>query len=164
MRLAQPADMDVDGALVDIDVAAPDAVEQLLAREHAARALHQEFQQAIFGRPEIDGAAVARDALLFAIEFDVADVEHSGDPLGVGAAQQRAHARQQFRHRERLDDVVVGAGGEAAHLLALLAAGGQHDDRQLPGFRPRAQTPAELDAGQARQHPVEHDQIRACFP
>src|SRR5450756_2815435 len=44
-RLAQPADMHVHGALVDIDIAAPDAVEQLLAREHPARALHQELQQ-----------------------------------------------------------------------------------------------------------------------
>jgi hypothetical protein len=41
--------------------AAPDAVEQLLAREHSAGTLHQELQQAIFGRPQIDGAAIARD-------------------------------------------------------------------------------------------------------
>src|SRR4051812_14531601 len=47
-RFAQAADMHVDRALVDIDFAAPDAVEQLLAREHAARALHQKFEQAIF--------------------------------------------------------------------------------------------------------------------
>src|SRR4051812_33675436 len=63
-RLAQATDMDVDGALVDVDLAAPDAVEQLLAREHAAGPLHQELEQAIFGRSEIDGAAAARDALL----------------------------------------------------------------------------------------------------
>ena len=54
---AQAADMDVDGARLDIDVAAPDAVEQLLAREHPAGAFHQEFKQAVFGRPEIDGVA-----------------------------------------------------------------------------------------------------------
>ena len=35
-QLAQAADMHVDGALVDIDVAAPDAVQQFLARERAA--------------------------------------------------------------------------------------------------------------------------------
>ena len=33
-RLAQPADMHVHGALVDIDFAAPDAVEQLLSLIH----------------------------------------------------------------------------------------------------------------------------------
>src|ERR1700675_4541677 len=64
-QLAQAADVDVDGALVDIDVAAPDAVEQLLAREHAAGMLEEELQQAIFGRAEIDLAAGTGDAPLF---------------------------------------------------------------------------------------------------
>ena len=31
----------------------------------------------------------------------------------LGAAQQRAHAREQLAQRERLDEVVVGAGVEA---------------------------------------------------
>src|SRR6185312_9579134 len=161
--LAQPADMDVDGALVDIDVRAPDAIEQLLPREHTARPFHQELQQPVFGRTQIDRAARAGDALLLAVELDVADRQDAGDPLRIGAAQERAHARQEFRHRERLDDVIVGAGGEAAHLLAFLAAGGEHDDRQRAGFRPRPQTPAQLDAGQAGQHPVEHDEVGRLF-
>src|SRR5271165_2141850 len=59
-QFAQPADMHVDGALVDVDVAAPDAVEQLLAREHAARMLQEELEQAVFGRAEIDRPARAR--------------------------------------------------------------------------------------------------------
>src|SRR3984957_10741835 len=56
-RLAQAADVDVDGALVDIDVAAPHPVEQLLAGEYPAGTLHQVFEQAELGRPEIDRAA-----------------------------------------------------------------------------------------------------------
>ena len=91
-RLAQAADMHVDGALVDIDVAAPDAVEQLLARKHPAGPLHQKFEQAEFGRAEIDRAACARHALFLAIEFEIADGEHHGDALRAGAAQQ-ARAR-----------------------------------------------------------------------
>src|SRR4029077_4782088 len=55
-RLAQAADMDGDGALVDIDGRAPDAIEQLLAGKHPAGALHQEFEQPELGRPEIDRA------------------------------------------------------------------------------------------------------------
>src|SRR5712692_7634816 len=42
--------MDVDRALVDRDVAAPDAVEQLLAGEHPAGALHRELEQAALCR------------------------------------------------------------------------------------------------------------------
>src|SRR6266852_3288734 len=56
-QFAQPPDMHIHGALVDIDVAAPDAVEQLLAAEHPSRMLEKKFQQPIFGRAEIDGAA-----------------------------------------------------------------------------------------------------------
>src|ERR1700760_2732531 len=68
-QLAQAADVHVDGALVDIDVAAPDAVEQLLAREHAARMLQEKLEQAVLGRPEIDRPAGTRHAALLTIEF-----------------------------------------------------------------------------------------------
>src|SRR5262245_46112562 len=83
--LAQPPNMDVDGALVDIDVRAPDSVEQLLTREHPARPLHQELEQPVFGRAEVDGASGAGDPLLLPIDRDVAELEHVGHPLGGGA-------------------------------------------------------------------------------
>src|SRR5262249_43158915 len=101
-RLAQAADVHVDGAFVDVDLATPDAVEQLLAREHAAGRLHQDLEQAVLGGPEIDGAAAARPPLLLAVDLEVAEAEHVGEPLRQRAAQQRAHARAQLRHRERL--------------------------------------------------------------
>src|SRR5579871_2164399 len=63
-QLAQAADMHVDGALIDIDVAAPNTVEQLLTREHPPRMLEEEFQEAIFGRTEIDRTARTRHAAL----------------------------------------------------------------------------------------------------
>ena len=62
-RLAQPADVDVDGALVDIDLGAPHRVEQLGAREHPARPLHQELQQAVFGRADRHRLVVGEHAL-----------------------------------------------------------------------------------------------------
>ena len=37
------------------------------------------------------------------------------------AAQQRAHAREQLAQRERLDEVVVGAGVEAGDAVVDLA-------------------------------------------
>src|ERR1700732_270888 len=86
-RAAQPPDVHVDGALVDIDVAAPHAVEQLLAREHPARALHQELEQAELGRPEVHLAARARHAPGVAVELEVAGGKPGRDPLGPGAAQ-----------------------------------------------------------------------------
>src|SRR6195256_4095427 len=53
-RTAEPPDMHVDGTLVDVDIAAPHAVEQLLARVDAPRALHQEFEQPELGRSEMN--------------------------------------------------------------------------------------------------------------
>src|SRR5215216_4449969 len=69
-RLAQTADVDVDGALVDVDVAPPNAVEQLLARKHPAGTLQQEFQQTKLRRPQLDLSAAAKDAAAVAVEFD----------------------------------------------------------------------------------------------
>src|SRR5487761_703460 len=48
-RLAQAANMDVDGAQFDLGVAAPDRIEQLLAREDAPGPLEQEAQETKFG-------------------------------------------------------------------------------------------------------------------
>src|SRR4030088_2686168 len=68
-QFAQPPDMHIHGAFVDIDVAAPVAVEQLLAAEPPARMLEKNLQQPVFGRAEIDRTARAGDAALFAIEL-----------------------------------------------------------------------------------------------
>src|SRR4029077_17966345 len=41
-RFAQAADVHIDGAKLDLGVASPDRIEQLLAREHAAGPLEEE--------------------------------------------------------------------------------------------------------------------------
>src|SRR5262249_48899165 len=74
-RLAQTADMHVDRPLVDIDVAAPYAVEQLRPAEDATWALHEKLEQAKFGRPEMHLAAIPRHAMRFTIELDIAGGE-----------------------------------------------------------------------------------------
>ena len=76
-----------------------------------------------------------------------------------GAAQHRAHAGDELGHRERLGHVVVGADVEPAHPVLLLAAGGQHDDRDVAGPVAGADLAAELDARDVRQHPVEQHQV-----
>ena len=51
--------MDVHRARLDVAVAAPDAVEQPLAREDAAGVLQEVLQQAELGRAERDRLAMA---------------------------------------------------------------------------------------------------------
>src|SRR5579872_3829330 len=134
--------MHVHRALVDIDVATPDTVEQLLAAEDAAGMLEEEFEQPVFGWAEIDGPAGAGDAALLAVELDIAIGEHGGKPLRTCAPQQAAYPRQKFRNRERFDNVIVGTGGETPDPLAFFAARSEHDDRKLLGFRPGPQAAA----------------------
>src|SRR3974377_110683 len=86
-RPPKPADMDVNGALIDIDVATPYAIEQLLARENAAGSLPQIFEQPIFGGAKIDRAAGPRYPLSLPVHLQIAKGEHIADLRRRCAAQ-----------------------------------------------------------------------------
>src|SRR4029078_3112442 len=107
--LAQAPDMHIDGTLVDIDVAAPDAVKELRPAEHAARALYEELEQAKLGRPEMYLPAVPRHPVRVTIKLDVANAQYRGDPLGAGAPENLSHPRHQLGQGERLDHVMLRA-------------------------------------------------------
>jgi hypothetical protein len=77
------------------------------------------------------------------------------------SAQQGAHARLQFQHRERLGDVVVGAEFEAEHAVELGGACGQHQDRHLVASG--AQRAAQVQPRQTGQAQVEHDGVEALL-
>src|SRR5438067_2418853 len=69
------------------------------------------------------------------------------------APQNRADPQDELAWAERLGDVVVSAEFEPDHAVALLATGGQHDDRygcDLPD------PPADLQSGHPREHEVEN--------
>src|SRR5690606_6195183 len=56
-RLPEPPDMHVDRARVDVDVAAPDTIEQLFPAPDSPGFLHQRRQQPELGRPELQWLA-----------------------------------------------------------------------------------------------------------
>ena len=64
-------------------------------------------------------------------------------PRAAVAAQQRAQPRQQLLERERLDEVVVGAGVQAADPVGHGVARGQQQHRRA--VPRRAQAPADLE-------------------
>src|SRR5690606_20326780 len=100
--LAQPADVDVHRALVDIDVAAPDTIEQLLAREDAAGPQHEELEQPVFGRAEADGHAAPAHTAGLPVELEIARRKHGCCPGRVASPKQSGNAGQQLGQRERL--------------------------------------------------------------
>ena len=74
----------------------------------------------------------------------------------LDAAQQRLDPRDELAHRERLGHVVVGADAEADEHVGLVVAGGEHEDRDRALGLDAA---ADLEAVDAGQHDVEHDDV-----
>ena len=70
--LAQAQDMDINGPFLDIDIGAPDPVQQLGAAVDAILVRHQELEQAILGRPEPDLFTTGADAVTGRVELESA--------------------------------------------------------------------------------------------
>ncbi len=94
------------------------------------------------------------------IHGDVAELQRLFGGVRLGAAHHGAQPRGELAQAERLGDVVVGAAVETAHPVGLLAARGQHDDRQGAGLRRAADLATNLDPRDQRQHPVEQYDVR----
>ena len=97
------------------------------------------------------------------VHFQIPEGQFFASQGRAHPAQHRFHPRDQFARTERLGDIVIGAGFETADLVFFLTACGQHDDRDIGGFRRASQAAADFDPGQAFQHPVEQDHIRSVF-
>src|SRR5882724_7592447 len=161
---AQPADVGVDGAAVDVLGVAPDVGQELAAGLHPAGALHEQAQEAELGRGERD--LLAADAQLVAGDVEL-DAPHREVGLAVRRGglrllppQDRLHPQDHLARAERLADVVVGPQLQADDAVDLLAAGGQHDDGHPGGRAVPLQQTGELQAVHPRQHEVEQDEVR----
>ena len=109
---------------------------------------------------------------------DRAGVERQLHPLGLGlrfrlarpyrlrrlAPQQRhrdvgGRARQQFAGRERLDQIIVGAGVKALDLGFLAGARRQHDDWQVAQLRAFAHRTQQTEAIELGHHHIADQQV-----
>jgi hypothetical protein len=112
-------------------------------------------------RVSLEHAIAAAGAQAGEVELQV----EVGEPLALlavaaGAPQQGAHARVQLVERERLDEVVVGAGVEPRDAVADLVARGQHEDRRAVAAG--AQAAADGEPVDARHADVEHHGVEAA--
>ena len=159
-RLAQAADVHVHRALLDEDVVAPHLVEELRARIDAPGMRHEEVQQAELGGRELDALVARRVTRVRGrVEAQAFDLDHVARELRRAPAQHRLDARGELLRRERLGEVVVGAGLEAGDLVLLHRARGEHQDRQVARALVGAQAPREGEARFPRQHPVEDQHV-----
>src|SRR5690349_18633634 len=99
--------MRVDGAVGHYAMIRVKVLEQLVAREHAARRRSERAQQPEFDGRQIELATVERRAVALVIEREAAGNRHAAP------AQDGFHARDQLARAERLADIVVGAEVEA---------------------------------------------------
>jgi len=155
--LAQPADEHVDGAIAMRLAPAPELLQQLVARRHAARVECELIEQPELGRRELRTLAVDVSLDLARVDAQLLDLDRLAARrlLALDAAPRcGAHTRDELLHRERLDEVVVGADLERVHAVVLGAASRDDDDRGADPLAPHRldQLPA-VDAG---QHQVEH--------
>ena len=94
--------MHVDGALLDIDVAAPDLVQQLAAGIGAFLVSHEELQQAVLGGAHLGRLAVDGHAVADRVQQQAANLDRRLAVARPGAAQHGLQAGDQLAGRERL--------------------------------------------------------------
>ena len=155
--------MNINGPGIDIDIAAPDPVEQLLAAPDAARLFHERGQQPEFGRPQFQLRRATADPVGFTVQRDIFEGQHLPHGRGTHPAQLGPDAGQKFADRIGFDHVIVGSGFQPTHPVHFFGFGRDHDDRNGAGFGPGFQLAAHFDPRHCRQHPVEHDHIRQFF-
>ena len=126
-------------------------------RQHAARVEHEQLEQLVLGARELGEVVADHHAVARAVELELAERERIGIALAIRAAHERAQARLQLAHVERLDEVVVGARVEAVDAVGDGVARREHQDRHA--IAGRAQAPADLEAVDVRHADVEHDGV-----
>ena len=118
----------------------------------------QQFQQREFARRQWQHAAIHGRPVRLRIEPHAGVLQHVRLRFG-GPSRQRMQPCQQFLERERLDQVIVGAGIQRLDAVADPVARGQHQHpRTRAARRQRAQ---HAEAVQPRQAEIEHHEIVA---
>ena len=142
----------------------PDVAEELLLTKDALRILGERDEEIEFLRRELHRDATHADDAGQEVDGEVPDCQ-TRVLRPRGAAQDGAHAGDELLVHERLDHVVVRPAGKAADAVGRVAAGADHDHREvavpssagLAGAEPAAQ----LEARRIGQDGVEEDEVEA---
>ena len=118
--------------------------------------LEEQLQERVLGARELDRALAAPHLVRARVEHEVGEAQVGRARL-LAPPQQRAQPRPQLAQRERLDEVVVGAGVEPVDAVVDRVARGQHQHRRAVAGR--AQPAADLEPVEPRHRDVEHDRV-----
>src|SRR5689334_21828902 len=160
---ANASDIDVDDVGGRIKMQIPYMLQQHRPRNDLACVANQILEDLEFPRQQRDEALPAADGPGHQVEFEIADAQHGLLDDGGASSRERLDPRQQFRERERLDEVVVAARPQASHTVIDLAE--RADDqrrRDDPGIPQAADDGDSVHAG---QHAVDrHDGVFGGAP
>ena len=158
----QIRDEHVDDVAVGRPVVAPDELQQAIAAQHDPGVAREHLEQLELAPRQLDLAPAAPNAARRRVEQR--SPTSTARRRGRGSSSsppRRSSARRraiELLDRERLDEVVVGAGLKAGDAVLDLVARGQDQDRRAHavGAQPSAdRTPAEVG-----HRDVEHDRRR----
>jgi len=163
-KLATKVDnLDVDGTVGGGAFAALGFLDDLATGIDAAGVGEKETEDFVFGKGERRKSAATEGNLVGdGVEDEVLIAERLAGLLGR-TAEDGVDAGDEDLAGKRLGDVVVGAELEAEDDVGLLGLGGQHDDRGLGAFLGGADTAADFEAVEPREHQIEKDEARVLL-
>jgi hypothetical protein len=154
------SDGDVDHVRDRVTFDAPHRLQELLAFEHLALVPQEVLEHVELQRGELDEALAAPDLVRGDIHDEIGAAEQL-TAAWLAPAKERAHPREELVEREGLGEIVIGAGVESGDAVGDGVACGEHQDRDV---RSRAQSPADFDTVDAREHHVEDNDVRWSIP
>jgi hypothetical protein len=125
---AEASDVDVDGALIAVIVARPDAIEEVRAREDLAGMACEDLEQTKLARFQIEVAAAEAGGVMRSIDDQVADDDRlRRDCQGADFRRAADAVARTLKHEGRKPDAVesqriiatvVGIGDRADFIVA----------------------------------------------
>src|SRR5207253_8033 len=140
-----------------IEMKIPDVLKQHGARYDAALVADQIFEQLKFAGKQIDFPAAPAGGAVDQVDLEIADPQDGLLGDDVAAPAKRLEARQQLDEGERLDQIVVAPGAQAAHSLIDLAE--RADDQERRSDALLAQPRLQMHVMAATGTPASHTEI-----
>ncbi|MDT4841042.1 hypothetical protein FQZ97_748830 [compost metagenome] len=163
---ADARDAHVDGTVLAVVLDAAQGIEDFLAGQDAPGVHRQQPEKVELRAGQLDAALVEPGLAHGVVDHQRAELQpalvlhHRRLDHCLATPQQRTDARQQHARAHRFAHVVIGAQLQAQHLVHVVGARGEHQDRPLVLA---AQLAADGQAVLAGQHQVEHHQVRALL-
>src|SRR5262245_23413474 len=161
----QPFDERIHAPNGDERFIRPGPAQERLAAQHDPRLRQQDVEQIELLVCQLDIAPADAYTTTSGIHFDVAEGNRLLSAVELGrtacaaAPHHGAYTRKQLTDPDRFHHIVVGPAAQSPHLVRLVAARGEHEDRHVAVRDVAPYRPADRQPINPRQHQVEHDEI-----